>query len=272
MLLEHGADLGNRDADGKTPLHVFFNPVVSAVLIAHRLAIEEVLSTCDTSGMNILQYAAWSSQSESRHLDPYLQGAEAHTCIGRDHAGRSLLHFAAQRGNVRLLQYLLALPACPSVDTRDASGRPVLHYATQSKRAADAIDALLAHGADMHALDLDGQTALHCAAARNNLPAIRRLLELCDGRVVRLRDKNGMTPVDLACRHKSLEAAALLGLSCSAEQPPKCPGCSPSAQPTIRRGNMSRPSAFWECYRLFMSYWHILLAFWILYRIPTIVL
>jgi len=210
ILLEHGADLGNRDADGKTPLHVFFGPVVGMILLRHRDAVGEELATCDGAGMTILQYTAWSSKSKPQHLDAYLQRDQAYSCIARDGAGRSLLHFAAQRGNLELLEYLLGLPISASIEARDAGGQSVLHYAVCSKRTR-AIDLLLARGADPHAVDFQGRTMLHCAAKRNNLAAVERALELCGDRGRHALDKDGLTPAELAYRHKAFDAARRLG-------------------------------------------------------------
>lgn len=216
ILLEHGADLGNRDADGKTPLHVFFSPVVAAILTGHREAVSEEMAVRDAFGMTILQYAAWSSKSESRHLECYVQGGHAYACIARDGAGRTLLHFAAQRGNLALLSYLLDLPVNPGVEALDADGQTALHYAVHSKRT-EAIDLLLMHGASPNAVDFKGRTLLHCAARRNNLVAARKVLELCGQRSVRARDRYGMTPAELAYQHKAYDVVALLGYLTSGE-------------------------------------------------------
>jgi hypothetical protein len=212
ILLEHGSDLGNRDADGKTPLHVFFGPVVGMILLRHRDAVSEELATCDDAGMTILHYTAWSSKSEPQYFDAYLQRGRAYSCIARDRAGRSLLHFAAQRGNLELLEYLLGLPISAGIEAWDANGQSVLHYAVCSKRTR-AIDLLLARGADPHSVDFQGRTILHCAAKKNNLVAVERALELCGDRSRRALDKDGLTPAELAYRHKSFDAARRLGFT-----------------------------------------------------------
>lgn len=229
-LLEHGADIGNRDVDGKTPLHVLFGPVAGAILTRHHEAVKEEAETRDASGMTILQYASWSSKSEPQHLNPYLQGCQAYTCIVRDDTGRTLLHLAAQRGNRALLRYLLSLPANAGLGARDASGQSVLHYAVYSKRT-ETIDLLLAKGADPHVVDLKGRTLLHCAAKRNNVAAVRRLLEIFGDRDIKACDIDNMTPGALAYRHKSFDAASLLGFSAPADPSPNCRG---STQPAMR--------------------------------------
>jgi ankyrin repeat protein len=209
VLLEHGADLGSRDVAGKTPLHTFFNSVVGMILANHREAIDDEIMAPDTAGMTILQYAAWSSKSEPQHLVPYLQFGEIYPFLARDYAGRPLLHFAAQRGNIAILKYLLSLPHDVGLKIRDTSGQSVLHYAVHSKRI-EAIDFLVSNGADINAVDTKGRTVLHCAAARNKVAAIERVVALSGRNSLYLRDEDGRTPAELAYRYKAFEAVECL--------------------------------------------------------------
>jgi ankyrin repeat protein len=179
------------------------------ILTNHREAIDDEIMTPDTAGMTILQYAAWSSKSEPHHLVPYLQFDEIYSFLARDYAGRSLLHFAAQRGNIAILKYFLSLPLDVGLKSRDMSGQSVLHYAVHSKRT-EAIDILVSNGADINAVDTKGRTVLHCAAARNNLAAIERVVALCGRSILHLRDQDGRTTAELAYRYKAFEAAECL--------------------------------------------------------------
>ena len=204
ILLEYGADIGSRDLAGKTPLHTFFNPVIGMLLTNNREAVDEEIMAPDTSGMTIIQYASWSSKSEPRHLVPYLKPGEISPLLARDYAGRSLLHFAAHRGNIAILKYLLSLSHEIGLNTRDMGGQSVLHYAAQCKRT-EAINLLLSKGADVDAVDTKGRTVLHCAAARNNLPAIKRVVKVCGKRTLWSQDRDGRTPAELAYRHKAFK-------------------------------------------------------------------
>lgn len=269
ILLEHGADIGNRDVDGKTPLHVLFGPVAGTILTRHREAVKEEAETRDASGMTILQYASWSSKSEPQHLNPYLQGCQAYTCIARDDTGRTLLHLAAQRGNCALLRYLLSLPTNAGLGARDASGQSVLHYAVYSKRT-ETIDLLLANGADSRVVDLKGRNLLHCAAKRNNVAAVRRLLEICGDRDIKACDVDKMTPGALAYRHKSFDAATLLGFSAPADPSPNYRG---SMQPAMRaKGAMGIVDLYRAWHNLVaLKYWMVpgLGLFWFFLMLRT---
>jgi len=217
VLLENGADLGNRDADGRTPLHTFFSCTVGTILTRHHETVGEELLMRDASGMTILQYAAWSSQAQPQHLEPYIRNGDTSPFLGRDYAGRSLLHLAAQRGNISLLRYLLDVPTDLGLEIRDAMGQSVLHYAVHSRRT-EVIDMLLARGVGTGLVDSSGRTLLHAAARRNNLAAVKRVLEHCDVSILNSRDKDGMNPAELACRYKSLETASYL-LSLEGKEP-----------------------------------------------------
>ena len=71
-----------------------------------------------------------------------------------------------------------------------------------------------------YAVDFKGRTVLHCAASKNNPAAVERVLELCDDRARHARDKDGLTPTQLAYRHKAFDAARLFG---STEPADSCP-------------------------------------------------
>jgi len=78
------------------------------------------------------------------------------------------LRRAAEFGDIHGLQTLLEERV--SIDGRDASGRTALMLAIQHGHT-DAVDALLAHGADPNAADAHGTTPLEAAVAANQ-PAV----------------------------------------------------------------------------------------------------
>lgn len=216
-LLESGADLGNCDADRKTPLHTFFNPIIGRLLQCHRDTVTEEISKRDCTGMTILQYAAWSSKSQPQHLEPYVHSTEGMAMLlARDNSGRSLLQFATQRGNVSLVRYLLSLPTDIGLETRDASGQSTLHYAVQSKRS-EVIDLLLARSRNLPVVDGNGRTWLHAAATKNSLIAAKRVVRILGESSLNVKDERGMTPFDLARQCRALETAAYLASLVPAE-------------------------------------------------------
>jgi ankyrin repeat protein len=76
----------------------------------------------------------------------------------------------------------------------EAAGTPLIDAAKQQDVAA--VRALLKQGADVHAKDADGSTALHWAAQRNNLPLVDLLL--ASGADAKSSTRYNVTPLYLA--------------------------------------------------------------------------
>ena len=104
-LLEHGADPACRAIDGKTPFHHIFNDTIGAVLIKGDEWLEHIRP--DAEGMSISHYLAWSSRSTAQTFQRgrLCDGAEL---LAGDALGRNCLHFAAARGNVGVLKYIVS--------------------------------------------------------------------------------------------------------------------------------------------------------------------
>ena len=65
-------------------------------------------------------------------------------------------------------------------------------------------------GADLHASDYDGRTALHLAASCGNTDAVRYMLHAQGGWPVRPKDRFNATALDDAVREGHTECAQLL--------------------------------------------------------------
>jgi ankyrin repeat protein len=92
-----------------------------------------------------------------------------------DSSGRTALSWAAQRGMVDVVKTLLQFSADPNVCT--PHGHSPLQYASEA-RNPDCLHPLLEHGADVTQHDVEGQTALHYAAAHHgDLAYYRPLIE-----------------------------------------------------------------------------------------------
>lgn len=126
-----------------------------------------------------------------------------------DSRGKSVLHLAAERGNVGLVKHLLSLPQASSMMEPDAQGRSVLHYATASRRfhlINDLVKDLPLH---IKQKDHQGRTLLHHAALRNNLEAVEQVLDL-DMTQLEAQDNDGKTPLQLAKIEESETVADFL--------------------------------------------------------------
>jgi len=142
-LVDHGADVSRRRADGATPYalaQLYGNPEIAAWLLAHGAVdelslLERFIAACargDRPAADALLAAHPSLRSE---LTP-----EHHL----------MLHRPAESGNTRVLETLLACGFEPNA--RDNERVTPLHRAAMGGHV-DAVRVLLEHGADINALD-----------------------------------------------------------------------------------------------------------------------
>ncbi|HEY0726823.1 MAG TPA: ankyrin repeat domain-containing protein [Pyrinomonadaceae bacterium] len=157
----------------------------------------------------------------------------------QDGDGRTVLISAAARGDVQVVNALLsrgvdpnikdqrgytamshameamyedvvdALLASPDLNpnSRGKNGRPALMaYVWRDNK--DRVEKLLAHGADVNALDEDGDTALHGAGQTGNVEIVRMLLD--KGANPNVQNKVGGTPLMWAAVYGNVDAARLL--------------------------------------------------------------
>lgn len=111
-----------------------------------------------------------------------------------------MLHFAAERGNLSLLQRLLRLPEASRISAPDNEGRTLLHYATASSRLHLVCPLVLTQQSDIYRRDQHRQTVLHYAAMRGNASAVEHLFDLglVSENELEAKDINGRTPLRLA--------------------------------------------------------------------------
>jgi hypothetical protein len=105
------------------------------------------------------------------------------------------LHFAAENGNLELINFLLQDGADPNC--RDLYGRTPLQHAA-SEGQLKAVFSLLVGGANSDARDINGETALHLAASRGSQDIVRCLLK--DGADASITTSSGKTAKQLTHR------------------------------------------------------------------------
>lgn len=123
-----------------------------------------------------------------------------------------LIHFASERGNAPLLEYLF--DQMPNIDVMllDDKGRTPIHYAARTKRIS-AMQVLLSKGANMHATTPQGWTVLHEAAAQNNVKALKNIIELLGRQAtatLKVTSNQGLTPLMLARKRRAHSAFEFL--------------------------------------------------------------
>ena len=194
LLIENGADVFNRAVDGKTPLHTIYTDTVGQVLSRDDLL--ETVPT-DANGMSIAHFLAWSRHSTPQIFECGLT-LDLSNLWSADAAGKTCLHYAAHRGNLALLAYLLERSSPSDINKPDRLGRTVVHHSARSSRMISVLEMVLDKGADMYATDSSSQNLLHHAVRWATPSLIQTLMMLDPDRKLLVSDGTGHTPADLA--------------------------------------------------------------------------
>lgn len=129
-----------------------------------------------------------------------LQKMQKHEILCTFH-GKLPFHSAAAHGALPTMDFFVTSLGM-SVDVPDSVGRTPLMHAVQA-RAAESIVWLHRHGADAGLLDDEGNAAAHWAARMGVVSTFALLANL--GIDIEARDKQGLTPLDIAVASCNLE-------------------------------------------------------------------
>jgi ankyrin repeat protein len=123
-----------------------------------------------------------------------------------DYGASPTLDLAIQADDYRLVDFLMCVGNYR--DEQDDAGSTVFHRAAESMDS-NALNWLLAYGADPSLPNADGYRPLHFAVQSGDYETVRRLL--CDFKVdPSVQDNNGVTPLHLSTRHIDLRITFLL--------------------------------------------------------------
>jgi len=105
---------------------------------------------------------------------------------------------------------------------KEAKGYHAIHFAAASKKnATELLTILLDAGADINALNDNGQTPLHIAVFWNNVDAVKLLLDR--GADQTIKNKSGRTAAELAIHYDHVEVMKLFGVENKRIKNPKKP-------------------------------------------------
>ena len=186
-LVSAGADVGQGDIDGNTPLHIAATEGITSVIIPL------VDAGADPVARN---NAGWTPMHRAAIADPEdeatreLLAALAPSDIdARDEAGRTPLILAASKGLTVTVRELI-LEGSAYVNARDILGWTPLQWAVFN-RDANLVKLLLSNGADPNTRNNEGWTPIHQAAHNGDSEIVNALIE--SGVDVNARDDDGTT-------------------------------------------------------------------------------
>ncbi|XP_029440386.1 neurogenic locus notch homolog protein 1-like [Rhinatrema bivittatum] len=229
-----GRDIDARGPDGVTPLMsavcagggLEANEGEEAVLEGSATVIADLIvqgasldAQKDSTGETALHLAARFSRADAAKS---MLDAGANTNL-QDKLGRTPLHTAIAADALGVFQILIRCRQT-DVDARMQDGSTPLILATRLA-VENMVEELISCGADVNATDGRGKSALHWAAAVNNLRASHALLR--NGANKDLQDGREQTPLFLAAREGSHETARLLLEHRASREIPDHVGCLP---------------------------------------------
>ncbi|OTA55111.1 ankyrin, partial [Hypoxylon sp. EC38] len=177
LMVQHDVNLEKRDKHGRTALHVaafMGNGDICALLIQHNADVNALSG----NGMTPL-HRCQSSHGGIKAAEVILERLPE--LINRpDDSGCTALYMACEKGNDRMVEFLLSAKADPNI--KGLNGRTPLIAAvmvnpvsTETSHKEHIIKLLLQHGADPIVPDAEGVTAL-TAAVDLRMDDIEKLL------------------------------------------------------------------------------------------------
>ena len=215
VLLDHGANVHAEDSQGLTPLHKLFTNTDASkdVLGVVQVFLERGtdVNTPTKDHITPLHMASYHQHVESvRVLLDHGANVNAEDSQGWTALHRVFENPGASKDVLVLVQLLLERGADVNALTKDHI--TPLHLAS-SILHLESVRVLLDHGANFHAEDSQGWTALHKVfsnpvASKDVLVLVQLLL--VRGADVNTRNKNHITPLHLAAYHQHTESAQVL--------------------------------------------------------------
>ena len=164
----------------------------------------DLKATMDKTGETALHLAARWARADTAKL--LLDAGDDAIANAQDHTGRTPLH-AAVAADAQGVFHILLKNRYTTLDAKTYDGTTPLMLAV--RMAIEGVpEALMEAGADVNIADENGKTALHWAAAVNNVDAVNTLLKNNANRDA--QDHKDETPLFLAAREGSFQAAKAL--------------------------------------------------------------
>lgn len=213
LLIEAGADANVRDEQGETPLHAAVRGQKDDALIARLVAGGADESARDALGNTPLHTAAWWGNDSAVHTLLKLGApVNARNARGDTPLCVALQCEAAYPGcDDTLARVRALLEGGADVHAANELGRTALHEACEGylqayHQGSELVRILLDAGANPNAQDAEGNTALHLAARCGELDIARLLID--GGADPALRNKAGQSGEELVAQAKAIRELA----------------------------------------------------------------
>ena len=156
----------------------------------------DVNDAANINGMTALHFAAQKGDiAVVKYLVEHGADIKAQDIV----FSRTAIHFAAENGNLETIQYLTEQGA--DLLDRDGYGATALHYAAKNNKL-NVIKYLVDKKVDYRATDVRGWTAMHYAAYGGSIDVVKYLL--AKGLNINELNETGRTPLFFARDHRNL--------------------------------------------------------------------
>ncbi|XP_044836670.1 ankyrin repeat and death domain-containing protein 1A isoform X2 [Mauremys mutica] len=147
--------------------------------------------TTKTFGMNALLLSAWFGHL--RVLQILVNAGAKINCVNKN--GRNLLHCAAQRGHITVMEFIMEDLEDVHVDKTDKMDKTAFHLAAEHGRL-EVVEFLIGSGCSHSVKDKEKNTALHLAAKNGHPTVLQKIVEI--GLDLEEKNMEGLTALHLA--------------------------------------------------------------------------
>lgn len=205
LLLEFNADVEQRDTKG--------TPLISAASEGHQTVVKLLLDwNADPEARDARENTVLHVAAENGHIGvvrQILSDTRSKLINARNEIGRTPLHLAASRSHLEI--FVMLLEAGADVHLVDKNLWTLLHCAVSAQSARSyLVDLIIRSGVDVSARNNLGETALHIAGRNRPQDVIQALL---DANAPMSCDDSGATPLHAAARNAHLVMVQLLLLT-----------------------------------------------------------
>ncbi|KAM8972847.1 ankyrin repeat and death domain-containing protein 1A isoform 1-T1 [Pelodytes ibericus] len=204
QLIQRGVDVRAKNSVDRTALHWAAgagHEQAVRLLLEHDVPVDEEDNVC--FGMNALLLGAWFGHL--RVLQILVNAGSKTSCENKN--GLNLLHCAAQRGHIKVMEFIMEDLENIKLDKVDKVGRTAFHLAAEHGKM-EVVEFLIGSGCQHSLKDKENNTALHLAAKNGHTEVLQKIVEIG----VDLSEKNleGLTGLHLATEGGYFESIKIL--------------------------------------------------------------